>query len=353
MNPYEVLGVDKNASLDEIKKAYRKLSKKYHPDITKGDKELEEKFKEVSEAYSILSDPNKKMQYDKFGTTDGRQRVNVNPTWANIFGDMFNQNFGQPRRQQRRMINPDTRSTLRISLQDAIFGCERIQPIQRVYACAGCKSSGNKEESDEKCVTCGGAGQTVITPNPRTQFVTTCNSCGGSGKKTIKCDKCQGVGYLQKSERIKIKIPKNLRENSTMRLDKKGNVVYQSDGTTFTGSHYIVVDYPRSEMGVHKRGKDLYVTLQVSIDKILAEDEVYVRLFDRISLPFKLKSDQDFQRLYEVKSDFLNGGLVFVKVLPKIPSKYVDVDKRQGLVKALREAYGESESVIHPAKDGS
>jgi DnaJ-class molecular chaperone len=152
---------------------------------------------------------------------------------------------------------------------------------------------------------------------------------------------------------MKIKIPKNLKDNSTMRLKDKGNVVYQSDKSTYTGSHYLVLDFPRSENGVMKKGKDLYTVLEVPIDKILAEDEIQVRLFDRVNQSFKLKCDQDFKKPYKVSADFLDGGSIFIKVLPQIPSKYIDVDKRQGLVKALREAYGESESVIHPTKDGS
>jgi len=351
MNPYKVLGLKKNASQEEIKKAYRQLSKKYHPDATDGDKELEEKFKEVSEAYSILSDPNKKMRYDQFGSVDGRQKTGGN-AWEGMFHDFFGANFGAPR-NQRRSINPDTRSSLRISLADAIFGCERVQPIKRIFACETCKSSGAVKGTERTCEACNGQGQTIIRPNAHTQWFNTCGHCEGAGKTAKNCEKCKGVGFLQGSEKAKVKIPKNLKENATIRIKNKGNLIYQSDDSLYTGSHYIVIDYPKVEDGVFKKGPNLFTNVQVPIDKILAEDEVQIKLFNREDVTLKLKSDQDFYKDYVINPDFLNGGSISIKVLPQIPSKYVDEDKRKGLVKALREAYGESESTIYPANNGS
>jgi len=351
MNPYKTLGIKKEASEKEIKKAFRDLSKKYHPDKNKDDVKAEEKFKEIAEAYSVLSDPKKKMQYDQFGVYDGAPNRGTpnrgrNQGFANSpFGDVSSF-FGQ----RSRSIMTDTRASIRISLKDAIFGCEILYSVDRIIACDDCKSAGGSH-GNGICHTCNGMGQTIVNPNPFTQFVSTCNTCKGSGKERKECKSCQGVGYSQISEKTKITIPKNLNLNATIRLKGKGNTVYQKADTKYTGDHYIMIDFPVSEDGVHKQGKNLHIFIHVPIDKILAEDEVYARLFNKVSLPIKLKSNHDLDKTYEVKADFLGEGKLYVKVIPQIPSKYIDEDKRKSLVKALREAYGKSDSVIHPARD--
>jgi len=200
---------------------------------------------------------------------------------------------------------------------------------------------------------CNGAGQRVVSQNSTTQFVSTCEHCSGEGSTYDNCEKCDGAGFLQKTEKMKVKIPKNVKENSLIRLRDKGNVVYQSDGTLWTGSHYLVIDYPRSETGILKDGLDLHTYVEASIDKILAEDEVTIKLFNRKDITLKLNSKNDVFKPYEIKTDFLNGGKVYVKVLSKIPSNDIDEDKRNNLVKALREAYGESESILYPTGDRS
>jgi len=346
MNPYKTLEIEKDASEAEIKKAYRKISKKCHPDLHPDDKEAEDRFKEVSEAYSILSDPQKKANYDRFGTVGGQ------PTgFPSNFGPNIFFNFASPRMHVR-TINPDSRASIRLSLENAIFGCEIKYSLRRIITCDDCKSLGGKE-TEVICTKCNGSGQISFKTNEWTHFVTNCDACEGRGKEFEKCSSCDGGGFLQSKETTKIKIPKNLKPNATIRIKEKGNHVLRRDGEYHTGDHYIIADFPLSEDGVTLKGKDLYADLQVTVDKILAEDEVYIRLFDKVSLPFKLKSNQDFNKNYEVETNFLNGGKLFVKVLPQIPSKYIDEDKRKSLVKALREAYGESESVIQPTRDGS
>jgi len=349
MNPYKVLGVKKDASEKDIKKAFRDLSKKYHPDKNQDDKKAEDKFKEIAEAYGILSDPNKKTQFDRFGVVGGNaRRTNRGNQQGYHWGDINSMfNFGH----RSRSINIDTRASIRISLKDAIFGCEILYSLNRIIACDDCKSAGGTS-GEEICTTCNGVGQHIVNPNPFTQFVSICGACKGTGKEYNECKSCQGQGFLQSSEKTKLTIPSNLNVNATIRLKDKGNTVYKNANTPFTGNHYILVDFPASEDGVAKIGKNLHTSMHVPIDKILAEDEIYIRLFDQVSLPIKLESNHDFNKEYTVKADFLVGGKLFVKVLPQIPSKYVDEDKRKSLVKALREAYGKSNSVILPARDG-
>jgi molecular chaperone DnaJ len=285
------------------------------------------------------------MQYDQFGSVGDHSRGGVK-SWGNI-NDIFG--FGN----KRSRIGPDTRSSLRISLADSIFGCERAQSIKRVLACETCKSTGDVSGTEKICSACNGQGQKIISPNPYTQYISFCGVCQGAGKVAQSCEKCEGVGFFQKNEKVNIKLPQNLKDTATIRIQDKGNAVYQSDDTLYIGSHYIVIDFPKTDKGVMRRGNDLYTNVQVPIDKILSEDEIQIKIFDREEVPLKLKSNHDFYKPYVVKPDFLNGGSFFIKVLPQIPPKYVDADKRQSLVKALREAYGESESVIHPSNDGS
>jgi len=347
MNPYEVLGVGREASQDEIKKAYRKLAKEYHPDKNAGDEAKEEKFKEISLAYEVLSDAQKKAQYDRFGTIGNQQphpHSGTSRTWS-VFKDFFGgQRSNQP---SRKRINPDSRSSISITLAEAIFGCKKNHTIQQVVACDACKTTGAFLGKEIVCPTCNGQGQQHVN-QPGFQYINICGACGGSGKRFKPCEKCKGVGYMQTRSKTRIQIPPNINHNASMRLKDKGNTIYQSDDSTYTGSHYVVVNYPSEQDGVVQKGSDLFLSVQVTIDKILAEENITVKLFKKKDVTFQLKSDWDTEKFYEIKVDFLNGGTIFVKVLPQIPSKYIGKDKREGLVKALREAYGESKSTVSP-----
>lgn len=355
IDPYKTLGVGKNSSQDEIKKAHRKLAKKYHPDANGGNKEMEEKFKEISEAYEILSDPNKKMQFDTFGSV-GNSRGNE----EDIFGRFRNHSaqkaayefaqsaFGQ--RSRNIMVNPDIRVVLRINLSDSIFGCTKECRINRLEACSECESTGGKGKG-ETCKTCKGRGQIISRPNNFTQVVSTCHSCDGFGEIFEKCDKCDGIGYTNITETVKIKVPPNINQGATIRLPEKGNTILHNNGK-HTGHYYLVVDFPMSESGITRRSGDLCTSINVPIDKILSEEEVQVRCFNRENVKLKLDCSKK-DDLYKLSPSFLNGNNLFVKVIPEIPSKYIAEDKRKELVKAIRNIYGESESVISPTGNQS
>jgi molecular chaperone DnaJ len=333
MNPYETLGINKEASQDEIKKAYRDLSKKHHPDKKDGD---EDKFKEISQAYEILKDPKKKSQFDHFGSVDDAFSFAIN-------------NFFSRGRQARRRVDSDVRSAMRISLSDSIFGCEKVIKIKRIIACESCKSTGQEETIKRTCSDCGGRGH-ISMQRGNSQFVINCSSCNGQGVSCPKCEKCNGSGFFNKSEKVSVKIPKNLNSNSIIRIAGKGNITYWQDELQI-GSHYLVVDFPSAQDGVMRHGKDLHTNTQVPIDRILAEDEVTLRIFDKEELKIKLKANQDLFSPYEINTDFLNQGKLFVKVLPKMPTNNISDDKREKLVKALREAYGESERTLQPTNN--
>ena len=231
---YEVLGVEKNADDGAIKKAYRVLAKKYHPDMNPGDKEAEQKFKEASEAYAILSDPEKRRQYDQFGHAAfegggaggfGGFDFN-NADFGDIFGDIFGDLFGGGRRSGRSngpMKGANIRTSVRISFEEAIFGDEKEMKDE----CPTCHGSGAKPgTSPETCSKCGGKGQVVFTQQSffgTVRNVQTCPDCGGSGKIIKdKCGECHGSGYIANRKKIQVSIPAGIDNGQSVRLRDRG-----------------------------------------------------------------------------------------------------------------------------------
>lgn len=238
---YEVLGVGKDADDAAIKKAYRALAKKYHPDMNPGDKEAEKKFKEASEAYAVLSDPEKRRQYDQFGHAafeggaggaGGFGGFDFNGAdFSDIFGDIFGDLFGGGRRGGRANNGPmkgaNIRKSIRITFEEAVFGCEKELDLILKDPCEDCHGTGAKPgTSPETCSKCGGRGQVVYTSQSffgTVQNVQTCPTCGGSGKVIKeKCPKCSGTGYTSSKKRIKVSIPAGIDNGQSVRIRDKG-----------------------------------------------------------------------------------------------------------------------------------
>lgn len=236
---YEVLGVDKNADEAAIKKAYRVLAKKYHPDMNPGDAEAEKKFKEASEAYAILSDPEKRRQYDQFGHAafengggaGGFGGFDFNSAdFGDIFGDIFGDLFGGSRRGGRSngpMKGANIRTSVRITFEEAVFGVEKEIELTLKDECVTCHGSGAKPgTSPETCPKCGGKGQVVFTQQSffgTVRNVQTCPECGGSGKVVKdKCPDCHGSGYIANRKKIKITIPAGIDNGQSVRIRDKG-----------------------------------------------------------------------------------------------------------------------------------
>ena len=234
---YEVLGVDRNADAATIKKAYRQLAKKYHPDMNPGDKEAEQKFKEAAEAYSVLSDDNKRHQYDQFGHAafeqggGGAGGFDFNGAdMGDIFGDIFGDLFGGGSRRRANngpMKGANLRASVRITFEEAVFGCEKELELSLKDECTNCHGTGAKPgTSPETCPKCGGRGQFVMTQQSlfgMVQNVTTCPDCGGTGKIIKeKCTSCGGTGYTSSRKKIKVSIPAGIDNGQCVRIAGKG-----------------------------------------------------------------------------------------------------------------------------------
>ena len=234
---YEVLGVDRNADAATIKKAYRQLAKKYHPDMNPGDKVAEQKFKEAAEAYSVLSDDTKRRQYDQFGHAAfeqggaGAGGFDFNGAdMGDIFGDIFGDLFGGGSRRRANngpMKGANLRASVRITFEEAVFGCEKELELSLKDECTNCHGTGAKPgTSPETCPKCGGRGQVVMTQQSlfgMVQNVTTCPDCGGTGKIIKeKCTFCGGTGYTSSRKKIKVSIPAGIDNGQCVRISGKG-----------------------------------------------------------------------------------------------------------------------------------
>ena len=238
---YEVLGVGKDADDNAIKKAYRVLAKKYHPDMNPGDAEAEKKFKEASEAYAVLSDPEKRRQYDQFGHAAFEGGAGgaggfggfdfSGADFSDIFGDIFGDLFGGGRRGGRGGSGPmrgaNIRKSIRITFEEAIFGCEKELELILKDSCTACSGTGAKPgTSPETCSKCGGKGQIVYASQSffgTVQNVQTCPNCGGSGKVIKeKCTSCSGTGYTSSKKKIQVSIPAGIDNGQSIRIREKG-----------------------------------------------------------------------------------------------------------------------------------
>ena len=235
---YEVLGVPRDADEAALKKAYRQLAKKYHPDINPGDKEAEAKFKEASEAYAVLSDPEKRRQYDQFGHAAfdggaggaGGFDFNNMGDMGDIFGDIFGDLFGGGSRRRASngpMQGANVRASVRITFEEAFRGVDKELDLNLKEECETCHGTGEKPGTEATtCPKCGGKGQVVYTQQSlfgMVRNVTTCPDCNGTGKIIKdKCPDCYGSGYITKRKKIQVSIPAGIDSGQSVRIRGKG-----------------------------------------------------------------------------------------------------------------------------------
>jgi molecular chaperone DnaJ len=345
---YEVLGVAKGASADEIKKAYRKLAVKYHPDKNPGDKEAEEKFKEAAEAYSVLSDADKKAKYDQFGHAgvDG-----AGPDFSGGFGDLndilndlfgggfsgFGGGFGgfsgfggggRGQRQQRVHRGRDIRVRVKLTLEEIAKGVEKEISIEKSVPCPECGGKGAKNSSDIKtCPACNGTGQVQRVVNSflgQTVTYSTCQQCDGEGKIISNpCRSCNGTGLVRKRETIKVKIPAGVEAGMQLTLQGEGHAA-KNNG--INGDLLVVIE-EQEHPDLKREGNNLYYTKIISVVDAMLGAEVTVPCLDG---DYKIKVDAGTQsgevvRLRGRGLPSVNGyngtGDLYVKIAVWIPKK--------------------------------
>ena len=355
---YEVLGVDKSASADEIKKAYRKLAVKYHPDKNPGDKEAEEKFKEAAEAYSVLSDADKKAKYDQFGHAgvDGSAPDfsggfgNLNDILNDLFGGGFGGfggfggGFGGSRggqRQQKVYRGRDIRVRVKLTLEEIAKGVEKEISIERSVPCKDCGGKGAKNASDIKtCSACNGTGQVQRVVNTflgQTVTYSTCQQCGGEGKVISNpCRSCGGTGLVRKRETIKVKIPAGVEAGMQMNISGEGHAA-KNNGVN--GDLLVVIE-EQEHPNLKREGNNLYCTKIVSLPDAILGGEVEVPGIDG---SYKIKVEPGTQsgtvvRLRGRGLPTVNGyggtGDLYVKIAVWIPKKLEKDDK--AVIESLR-----------------
>jgi len=269
---YEILGVSRNASQEEIKKAYRKLALKYHPDRNPGDKEAEEKFKEAAEAYEVLRDPEKRRLYDSYGhqgvsNNTGFHGFSSADDIFSAFNDLFEDFFGFSTRRSRTgsglgpEAGADLRFDLSISFLEAAQGTEKEIEIQRLETCTVCSGTGATSSSKViPCPTCGGRGH-VIRSEGFFQVSTTCPNCSGQGSIiTEPCKTCQGSGRTLQNRKVKIRIPAGVDTGSRLRLRNEGEAGLRGGPR---GDLFIIVHVEPHEF-FQRKGNDLYCEVEIS-----------------------------------------------------------------------------------------
>lgn len=282
---YEVLGVSKTASDDELKKAYRTLAKKYHPDLNGGDKECEEKFKEVNEAYEVLSDPQKRARYDQFGHEDPRAGgaggygdfTGGFGGFDDIFSAFFGGGFSGAQRARGPERGNDLRYDLTITFEEAAFGCEKEITVAREENCEECGGTGAKKgTSPITCPTCKGTGQVqsfINTPIGRVSNVRVCDACHGSGKVVKEpCPKCGGRGRVRRNRKITIKIPAGIDNGMQIPLRRQGEPGLRGGEN---GDLYIFVTV-RPHKLFTRENYDLYCDVTVSFTQAALGGEIDV-----------------------------------------------------------------------------
>ena len=340
---YEILGVKKDASQDELKKAFRHLARKYHPDLNKGSKEAEEKFKQINEAYQVLSDPQKKSQYDQLGHAafkPGDFTGTKTPSYDDLFrdfglGDIFDA-FSTGSRRGRGRAGADLRYDLEISLSDAFYGTKNTVAVPHFGECGICHGTGAQPGYMRQCPTCKGTGEirkVQKTGNRSTMNIAQCPDCGGTGMIIDKpCETCHGRGVIQKTRRIEVSIPRGVEDGQFLRVAGEGE---PGENQGPPGDLYVVVHIKKHAI-FDRQGADLYSTAIISLPTALLGSEITVPTITGtavLKIPRGTQSNTLF-RLREQGMPYLNSdnrGDLLIRVVIKIPEKLTK--KQEDLIK--------------------
>lgn len=314
---YQRLGVKRGATADELRKAYRRLARRYHPDVNPGDKSAEEKFKQIQEAYDVLSDPKKKKMFDQFGFYSEQFKPGAGPGpgtggfdfggfdfgegaggagggFRDIFSDLFSRftggGAGEPSREPRR--GDDLEYEVEIGFWDSIRGTVRKLTVSRLDACSACNSTG-ATGAPTTCPACQGRG-TVTQQTGRMRFNLTCTRCHGSGRTRILCKHCQGEGRLARAETLEVRIPAGVANGSRVRVPGKGNAGANGGPA---GDLYIITQVHPHEF-FERRGDDIHTIVPITVSEAALGARIEVPTIDGralLKVPAGTQSGQRFR----------------------------------------------------------
>ena len=344
---YDILGVDKSADAQAIKKAYRKLAMKYHPDRNPDNKEAEEKFKEVNEAYEVLSDENKRRTYDQFGHQGvngqggfggqgfgGQGFGGFEDIFGDVFGDIFGGGFGNSRTRRRGPERgSDIRHSINISFEEAAFGKKTSIKLNRSEECSECNGSGTKVGTSKKtCPTCNGAGEVRTvqrTPFGNIASSRICSTCEGEGEVIESpCPKCSGRGSTRKVKTIEVDIPAGIDDGQMIKLSGQGEIGNKGGPR---GDLYLVINVERHPLFT-REGTDIHFEMPITFVQAALGDEIEVPTLDgkvKYKVPEGTQTGTVF-RLREKGIPRIRGnsrGDQYVKVVVDVPKKLNESQK--------------------------
>lgn len=361
---YEVLGVPKNATQNEIKKAYRKLARKYHPDVNPDKAEAEEKFKELSEAYEVLMDSQKRQTYDQFGHEGVKSSFSTGGfQWSDFshfsdledilrafgggdifgrgFGDSIFDMFGSSRRRRGPPRGADLQVDVEIPLKDVVTGIEKEVNVKRRENCPHCDGTGGKTKDDVKmCPQCRGTGQVQNVSQRgfmRMVNITTCNTCGGRGKIVENpCDTCKGTGIVTKTRKVSIRIPPGVESGTRFRMGGEGEM-----GPGGPGDLYVTV-YVKKHPFFERRGTHLYCEVPISFAQAALGTKIEIPTLSssaEITIPPGTQSESFFRLGGQGLPSMSYGriGDLYCKVTVNVPKKLTPEQK--ALIERLAEAF--------------
>lgn len=350
---YESLGVDRSADEATIKKAYRKLAKQYHPDVNPGDAEAEKKFKEVNEAYAVLSDPEKKAKYDQFGHAafeagGGASGFGGFGDFGFDMSDIFSSFFGGGGSTRRGPVRGDDISVrVTLTFEEAVFGTKKEISYQRVQKCASCAGSGAaKGTSPKTCTTCGGSGRVRVqqrTPLGIMQTQKTCDACRGTGKIIeTPCDACRGNGYVRATKKLDVSIPAGIDDGQRIVLSAQGSE--GRDGGP-AGDLYIYVTV-KPHAVFEREGADIYCEVPISFTEAALGAEIDIPTLEgteKYAIPEGTQTGTTFtlrQKGVPVVNSKTSRGALHITVMVEVPKSLSGEQKE--LLRKFAESCGEA-----------
>ncbi|QTX33168.1 molecular chaperone DnaJ [Aminithiophilus ramosus] len=367
---YEILGVPKDASVEDIKKAYRRLVRKYHPDANPGNKEAEQKFKEVAEAYEVLSDPQKRVQYDQFGTvgdmTGGGSPFGEGGDVGDVFGDLFETmfgggfgGFGGRRNPNAPRRGADLEMEISLTLEEAYRGVTRKVEIPRWQSCERCGGTGAEPGSSPRtCPTCGGKGQ--VEQRQRTPFgefvsVNTCPNCQGRGKIVEKvCSRCGGAGRYRDRRTVEVRIPPGVDRGTRLRISGEGEAGLNGGPP---GDLFLVVSV-RADPRFRREGDNLHVEMHIAFPQAALGCEIQVPTLEglqSLDVPPGTQSGSTLRVKGKGMPRLSAGGRagdLLVRVVVDVPANLTEKQKAllAGLAREMDVSVKESQGLLDKLK---